>query len=235
MNSIRRILLGVGIGVLALVIFGLLDKPREAAPASGFWKDQIPSTTVHSNAAYHRAIADARSSLLERMRYFGTPGLSVAVAVNHEVVWLECFGYSDIEKKTLITPSTKFRIGSVSKALTAAAIARLVDQKQIDLDASASPYLPHYPGKEHPFTVRQLAAIWLVSARNEKKSSSTHAITIPSMKRLPKSRMTRFCLRQAKGSTIQGAVTRFFPQSSKPFAGAIISLPWTNWFSRHCR
>ena len=43
------------------------------------------------------------------------PGLSVAVAVNGEVVWAEGFGFADLEQCVPVTPKTKFRIGSVSK------------------------------------------------------------------------------------------------------------------------
>lgn len=117
----------------------------------------IPSQTVISNATYGRAIAEGRNSLLDRMQYFGTPGLSVAVSIRNEVVWVECFGYSDIERKIRVNPTTKFRVASVSKSFTAGLMATLQEDGKVAWDVPISTYLVDFPEKKHPFTIRQLA------------------------------------------------------------------------------
>ena len=85
------------------------------------------------------------------------PGLDVAVAVNGKIVWSQGFGYADLAAKTPITSRTRFRIGSVSKPLTAAGLALLVERGRIDLDAPVQQYLPDFPQKEAPITIRLLA------------------------------------------------------------------------------
>jgi CubicO group peptidase (beta-lactamase class C family) len=84
------------------------------------------------------------------------PGLSVAVAVNGEIVWAEGFGFANVERRTPVTPVTRFRLGSVSKTLTAAGVALLYERGRIDLDASMQRYVPLYPRKPWPVTTRQL-------------------------------------------------------------------------------
>src|SRR4030095_4404349 len=50
------------------------------------------------------------------------PGLSVAVGIGGEIVWAEGFGWADLEKKQPVAPDTRFRIGTASIPLTAAAV-----------------------------------------------------------------------------------------------------------------
>jgi serine beta-lactamase-like protein LACTB, mitochondrial len=84
------------------------------------------------------------------------PGLSVAVAADGELVWAEGFGFADVRRRAPVTPLTKFRLGSVSKTLTAAAVALLHDRGRIDFDAPVQTYVPSYPHTPWPITTRQL-------------------------------------------------------------------------------
>jgi len=96
----------------------------------------------------------ARAGLLEQ----NLPGLSVAVGIGGDVVWAEGFGWADIEARTRVTPDTRFRIGDASKALTSAGVGRLLEQNAINLDADIHAYVPAFPDKQWPFTLRQLMA-----------------------------------------------------------------------------
>jgi CubicO group peptidase (beta-lactamase class C family) len=78
------------------------------------------------------------------------------VAVNGEVVWAEGFGFADLEQCVPVTAKTKFRIGSVSKPLTAAAAALLYQEGKLNLDAPIQRYVPTFPDKGHVITTRQL-------------------------------------------------------------------------------
>ena len=55
-----------------------------------------------------------------------------------------------------MTPSIKFRVGSIANPMTAAAVAQLYDEGRIDLDAPIQRYVPAFPEKAHPITTRQL-------------------------------------------------------------------------------
>ncbi len=88
----------------------------------------------------------------------GSPGLSVSVGRNGQLIWSRGFGYADIEQQVLVNPATtKFRVGSVAKPLTALALVTLVTRGRIDIDADVRRYVPAFPRKKHAFTVRQLA------------------------------------------------------------------------------
>ena len=66
------------------------------------------------------------------------------------------FGFADVERRAPVTPRTRFRTGSVSKTLTAAAVALLHDRGRIDLDAPVQTYVPSYPKKQWTISTRQL-------------------------------------------------------------------------------
>ena len=84
------------------------------------------------------------------------PGFALAVAVDGKIVWSEAFGYADIAANRRTTPGTQFRIGSVSKPLTADAVAQLVERGKLDLDAPVQRYVPSFPDKGTPITTRLL-------------------------------------------------------------------------------
>jgi CubicO group peptidase (beta-lactamase class C family) len=85
------------------------------------------------------------------------PGLAVAVAVDGELVWSQGFGYADVERRRPVDPRrSQFRIGSISKSLTAAGLGVLLDDAAVDLDAPVRRYVPSFPEKRYPLTLRQL-------------------------------------------------------------------------------
>lgn len=88
----------------------------------------------------------------------GAAGLSIAVARGDRIVFAKAFGPADIELNVPLNADSVFRIGSVTKQITAAAVMRLVEQGKISLDATIQTYLPEFPEKQWPVTVRQLLA-----------------------------------------------------------------------------
>lgn len=103
------------------------------------------------------AIESARLLIDSLMEAEAIPGLSVAVGRGSEVLWSEGFGYSDLTHQVKVTPMTKFRIGSVSKPITAAALGVLVERGALDLDAPVQDYVPSFPSKRFSVTTRLLA------------------------------------------------------------------------------
>jgi serine beta-lactamase-like protein LACTB len=89
-------------------------------------------------------------------RAFGAPGLAVAVAADGKLVWSETCGFADRERRVGVGRKTQFRTGSVSKTLTAVTAARLYQQRRLDLDAEIQRYVPDFPRKSWPITVRRL-------------------------------------------------------------------------------
>jgi len=84
------------------------------------------------------------------------PGFSVAVAVDDQLVWSEGFGFADLEAGDRATGSTIYRIGSVSKPVVGTALMQLVERGLVDLDAELQTYIPEFPRKRWPVTLRHL-------------------------------------------------------------------------------
>ena len=80
----------------------------------------------------------------------------MAVGVGGEIVWAEGFGWADLENQVRVTPDTRFRIGNASKALTSAAVGLLLEKDKLNLDDEIQTYVPEFPEKQWPVTLRQL-------------------------------------------------------------------------------
>ena len=112
-----------------------------------------PEDTV----AFREAVGRSRQALSEWQTGNHVAGASVAVAIDGRIVWSEGVGWADLELGVKATPHTRFRIGSVSKMFAAVALMRLVESGRVDLDAPVHRYLPDFPQKSWPITLRQLA------------------------------------------------------------------------------
>ncbi len=86
----------------------------------------------------------------------GVPGMSVAIAIGNELVFSDGVGFAELDSKVLATGRTVHNVGSVSKVLAVIPIMQLVEQGNVDLDATIQTYLTYYPEKAHPITVRQI-------------------------------------------------------------------------------
>jgi len=72
------------------------------------------------------------------------PGMAVAVIKDGKVIYMEGFGFRDVEKGLQVTPQTLFAIGSVSKPFTALSVGMLVDERKLDWDTPLIEYLPDF-------------------------------------------------------------------------------------------
>ena len=118
---------------------------------------QRPPATAQPGITTAAPAAAARQFAIDLMEREGLPGLSVAVGVGGALVYSEGFGFADLEHRVPVTPLTRFRIGSVSKSVTSAALGLLVEQGRLDLDAPVQRYVPYFPEKRWPITSRQVA------------------------------------------------------------------------------
>ena len=84
------------------------------------------------------------------------PGVSVAVVENGESEWAEGFGFADVENNAPASEHTLYRLGSISKSLTAVGAMQLYERGQLDLDAPIQKYCPAFPLKQAPITTREV-------------------------------------------------------------------------------
>lgn len=72
-------------------------------------------------------------------------GVAVLVAKDGKMIYNKGFGYANLEQKQAVTPDTKFRIGSITKQFTSAAILKLQEANKISVNDKLSKFLPDFP------------------------------------------------------------------------------------------
>jgi serine beta-lactamase-like protein LACTB, mitochondrial len=102
------------------------------------------------------AINASRAIANEILAANAIPALSMAVMHGTQLLWAEAFGQADIELGVAATPNHRFRLGSVSKIVTATLAAQLAARGVVDLDTGIVRYLPDLPTQHHVTTLRQL-------------------------------------------------------------------------------
>ncbi len=85
-----------------------------------------------------------------------SPGASVAISKDGEVIFQKGYGSAQLEYEIPITNETIFHVASVSKQFTAFCILLLEKEDQIDLDEKIQAYIPELPEFEYDITVRHL-------------------------------------------------------------------------------
>ncbi len=102
-------------------------------------------------------LRDRWSAALEE---FSVPGFAVVVVRGDQVIYLDTFGYRDLERKLPVTPETAYYIASCTKLLTATAVLTLVEAGKLQLDDPVRKHLPRFelpqPEAAERVTVRDL-------------------------------------------------------------------------------
>ncbi len=114
--------LAAGLAVTAL----LASTPRLAAE---------PTTTTEQKA----------DAVFQHLIKPDDAGLAVLVAQDGKILFEKGYGLADIEHHTPVTPETKFRIGSITKQFTAAAILKLQEEGKLSVQDKLSKYIPDFP------------------------------------------------------------------------------------------
>lgn len=83
-------------------------------------------------------------------------GMSVAVGHHGALRYAGGFGLADLENGYPARPDTVYRFGSISKTITAVAALSLHERGKLDLDAPIQKYVPAFPKKAFPITLREL-------------------------------------------------------------------------------
>ena len=122
---------------------GVLVLPQFAPSAAG--AQDARAIVRYADSVANAAVAEHR-----------TAGVSVAVVKNGKPIVLKGYGFADLENDVPATAQTVYRIGSVTKQFTSAAIMRLMEQGKLALDDTIQKFLPGYPTQGNRVTVRHL-------------------------------------------------------------------------------
>lgn len=140
-----------------LILFFLITSTVSYCQSNS--NQKIDQTQInYANVNYNSKIENAKQMILDTMRIKSIPGLSIAIAKNDSIIWAEGLGYSDLENKVPVKMNSEFRIGSISKTITAMAIGKLLDSKQLRLSDDLNKYISYFPKKKHNITLAELAS-----------------------------------------------------------------------------
>ena len=115
----------------------------------------VLNTCLFAEATYDKQIDSIKSKISETVERLKYPGLAVAI-YKDDFFWAEGFGFANLEHKVPATKETAYRLASVTKPMTAIAILQLAEKGKLDLDDLVQKYVPTFPEKKWPVTIRQL-------------------------------------------------------------------------------
>ena len=160
--SIIVAILIAGFAWLAWPLYGFFAHQGEAPfPPWGWMEMTDPASSAQNiiDPNFATAGANTLNAMAAHRQKIGAPAMTAAVAVKGEVVWQGAVGWADIAKQIPATIEAQLRVGSTSKAITASALARMVDAEMIDLDAPIGTYMPELPNEAWAnITPRMLAS-----------------------------------------------------------------------------
>ncbi len=84
------------------------------------------------------------------------PGAAVLVVRDGTVLFHKGYGMADLEDRVAVTPSTDFRLASITKQFTASAILLLVERGKLGLDDPVKRFLPELPAYGEDISIRDL-------------------------------------------------------------------------------
>ena len=110
--------------------------PPVTPPVTPPAQPQIPITgaAVQGFESYDLSIPDF-------MKKHGIAGGAVAVMRSGKLIYARGYGYADVETKTPVQPDALFRIASLSKPITSAAILKLVEDGKLSLADRVAPLI----------------------------------------------------------------------------------------------
>jgi CubicO group peptidase (beta-lactamase class C family) len=114
-----------------------------------------PSSQAQASDKYRDKLRAFEDFVRQQMEKNKVPGLTVGF-IKDDYIWVKGFGFADLENKIPAKAESAYRFASVQKSMTAAAILQLAEQGKINLDAEVQTYVPYFPKKKYPITVRQL-------------------------------------------------------------------------------
>jgi CubicO group peptidase (beta-lactamase class C family) len=113
----------------------------------------LPTATAAGQ--YEDEIEEIRSFIRQEMAVEHIPGLTIGFQKD-DFVWVEGFGFADLENQVPAGESSAYRLASNTKSMVAVAVLQLAEQGKIDLDAEVQTYVPYFPRGPWMVTVRQL-------------------------------------------------------------------------------
>jgi CubicO group peptidase (beta-lactamase class C family) len=133
--SLVKVAIAIGVTFLALPV---------SAPAWSSPRHLTPVIEAKIDAAAKQEVDSGKVA-----------GAAVAVMRDGRLVFARGYGHANLELATPVNANTVFRIGSLTKQFTAAAVLLLAEQGKLKIDDKLSLYLPQFP-RGNEVTLRDL-------------------------------------------------------------------------------
>jgi CubicO group peptidase (beta-lactamase class C family) len=115
----------------------------------------VPSVVLAQALPRAATVARVADSLAKAFLADGSsPSVAIGLVRGRDTVVMRAWGKADLENDVDATAASVYRIGSVTKQFTAAAVMQLVEQGKVKLDDSIGTYLPTLPAAWRPAKVR---------------------------------------------------------------------------------
>lgn len=100
-----------------------------------------------------------RYSLVDRMKTYRVPGVSIAVIHQNRIAWAKGYGVADRSAGRAVEPGTLFQAGSISKPVAAAGALKLAETGKLGLDENVNAKLRSWKVPENEFTAEEKVTI----------------------------------------------------------------------------
>jgi D-alanyl-D-alanine carboxypeptidase len=116
----------------------------------------LPVIALAQAPSYGRERTRIDSLVSAEVRNAPIAGVAVAVVRGRDTIVMRGWGFADVENDVPVTPASVFRIGSITKQFTSAAIMQLVEKGRLSLEDTLGAMLPDVPPAWRKVTLRQL-------------------------------------------------------------------------------
>ncbi|MEO0045127.1 MAG: hypothetical protein RL705_318 [Bacteroidota bacterium] len=113
-------------------------------------------------------------NILERMKYYKVPGVSIAVIKDYKIDWAKGYGLADTIAKTPVTTKTMFSAGSISKFVMAVTALKMVENGEIDLEKPINNYFTSWKITENEFTKKTPVTLRMLLSHSAGTSQSSY-------------------------------------------------------------
>ena len=157
----------ISILILSLIIFGQTFGQTKQV------KDRI--NQVENNLIPYVPVKGFNGwNIIERMKYYKVPGLSIAVIKDFKIDWAKGYGLADTIQKTKVTTKTMFSAGSISKFLMAVTALKLVEEGKILLDSPINDYLTSWKITENDYTKKTPVTLRMLLSHSAGTSQTSY-------------------------------------------------------------
>src|SRR5690349_24598513 len=122
------------------------------------YRENMPNKNIQSvengllTAASVHGLPRKSYNIMDRMKYFNVPGVSIAVINNGNIEWARGYGTMEMNGDQTVAPDTLFQAASISKPVSAMMVLKLAEQGKLDLDRDVNDFLSSWKIPENEYT-----------------------------------------------------------------------------------